>query len=182
MTLKSKHLHSTTTGGISTHTICVYNTNTNMVTVSTSFHKSHFNNGSKTNKTCTNWLGIRAEIILTNVFKSVERMPYSNPGFDFICKGGYKIDVKSSCQYLHGNWSPSYKFGVFRNKIADYFLCLTFDNREDLNPLHIWLIPGSDINDRLCVGISESTITKWDKYKIDKIDDIISYCNNIKQS
>lgn len=178
MTLKSKHLHSMSVEGVSTHTICVHNINTDRITISTGFHRTGFNNGSKTNETCSNWLGSRAEAILEHVFEYVKCMPYNNPGFDFICKGGYKIDVKSSCQRSHGNWSPAYTFCISRNKTADYFLCLAFDNRENLNPLHIWLIPGSDINNYTGIGISESTVTKWDKYKIDKIDDIVLYCNN----
>ena len=48
------------------------------------------------NRDCTLFLGVHvAERVLSKVFKDVERMPMNNPGYDFICGGGYKIDVKS---------------------------------------------------------------------------------------
>ena len=41
------------------------------------------------------------------------------------------------------------------------------DNREDLNPLHTWLISGDAINHLMTASISPSTIHKWDKYRLD---------------
>ena len=71
-------------------------------------------------------------------------------------------------------------FSINKNQIADYFLCIAFDNRDDLNPEYLWLIPGSDVNDKSGISIAESTIDKWSKYELDKLDDIISCCNNMK--
>lgn len=97
----------------------------------------------KINKKCGMFLGCHvAERILSHVFKDVERMSLNNKGFDFICNKGKKIDSKASC--LHKN--NTYKFSTNRNKIADYFLCIGFDNRNDLNPKHIWLIKSTDIH------------------------------------
>ena len=99
------------------------------------------------NKSCSQYLGIHiAERILSHIFHNVEQMPYNNPGYDLICGNGYKIDVKSVCHVkdIPNKWN----FPIRRNKIPDYFLCLAFDNREDLNPKHIWLIPGHIINNK----------------------------------
>jgi hypothetical protein len=85
------------------------------------------------NKDCPQYLGIHvAERVLSNVFKDVERMPMNNRGYDIICNHNKKIDVKSSCQREIGGWM----FNIKRNVTADYFLCIAFDNREDLNPVH----------------------------------------------
>ena len=49
-------------------------------------------------KSCPAYLGIHiAEQVLSKVFKNIKMMPMHNPGYDFICNHGKKIDVKSSC-------------------------------------------------------------------------------------
>ena len=95
------------------------------------------------NKECSQFLGIHiAEQVLSHVFKDVEQMPMNNPGYDFICNHGKKIDIKSSCLRKKGNWL----FNIKRNTTANYFLCLAFDDRGNMTPLHAWLIPGSKLN------------------------------------
>jgi hypothetical protein len=124
------------------------------------------------NKECSQFLGVYvAERVLSYVFKDVERMPMNNPGFDFVCNHGKMIDVKSAC--LSGTKYPCWHFRIRRNTTADYFLCLAFDNREELTPLHVWLIPGSKLSYLTATSISPSTIHKWDTYRLDisKIND-----------
>ncbi len=108
--------------------------------------RNHVNGISKPytdNKKCSSYLGVGiAERVLSHVFKNVELMPMSNPGYDFICNHGKKIDVKSSCRYFHIGRSDSWMFTINKNTSADYFLCIAFDDREHLNPEHVWLIPG----------------------------------------
>ena len=128
------------------------------------------------NKTCTLYLGVFvAERVLSRVFKDVIKMPARNPGYDFICNKGKKIDVKSSTMSKGGRWS----FHINKNTLADYFLCLSFDNRNDLNPIHMWLIPGRDVN--VFSGISTTTknINKWDEYKLN-IDKVSDCCDILK--
>ena len=141
------------------------------------FYKSHgLNGGSITNHECPAYLGVTvAERVLSKVFKNVKRMPYKNPGYDLICGQGYEIDVKSSV--MRGT-RVAWSFGINHNRIADYFLCLAFDNREDLNPMHIWLIPGRKINHLAGLSISVTTIDKWSQYELtDKLDKVIACCN-----
>jgi len=128
------------------------------------------------NKECSSFLGIHvAERVLSHVFKNVERMPMNNSGFDFVCNKGKKIDVKSSCLRKDGVWA----FHINHNTTADYFLCLAFDNREDLNPLHAWLLPGAKVNHLVGTGIRQSTIYRWDEYRLDT-SKINTCCDTMK--
>jgi hypothetical protein len=128
------------------------------------------------NKDCTLYLGVHiAERVLSHVFKDVKRMPHRNPGYDFVCNHGKKIDIKSSCIHKNGAWN----FNINHNTTADYFLCLAFDNREDLNPLHAWLIPGSKLNHLTAASITQSIIHKWEEYRLD-ISKILACCNAMK--
>lgn len=133
------------------------------------------------NHDCASFLGIYvAERVLANVFDNVRMMPINNAGFDFICGKGCLIDVKSSCRRHHLRWSDSWVFTINKNQIADYFLCVAFNSREDLDPEHAWLIPAIDINDKTGVGISVTTIDKWDEYRLD-IDKVITCCDAMKE-
>ena len=132
------------------------------------------------NKACTMFLGIHvAERVLSQVFKDVERMPITNPGFDFICNKGMKIDVKSSCRCHSENRSDSWLFHIKKNLIADFFICLAFDSRKSLNPEHIWMIPGGTINNLLNKRIYITNIEKWNEYKLD-INKVVKYCDEVR--
>lgn len=125
------------------------------------------------NTACSAYLGVHvAEQVLSKVFKSVERMPHNNTGFDFICNHGKKIDVKSSCQTKRDTWT----FNIGRNIIADFFLCLAFDNRDDLNPLNIWLIPGSEVSHKYSISFKDIGKNKWTKYQLD-INKVVTCCD-----
>jgi len=128
------------------------------------------------NKGCTQYLGIHvAERVLSLVFKDVKRMPMHNPGYDVICNHGMLIDIKSSCKRKSGRWT----FDIDNNTKADHFLFLAFDDRERLNPLHAWLIPGSKINHLKNASVSPSTLHKWDPYVLD-ISKISTCCDTIR--
>lgn len=144
------------------------------------YYHTHYDKPASENKQCFMFLGVHvAERVLSKVFKDVERMPYGNVGFDFFCNQGKKIDVKSTCTRTHDKWSDSWGFHIGNNRTADYFLCIAFDNREDLNPLHIWLIPAEAINHQKSASISKSALSKWDKYKLD-INKVIACCDSMK--
>ncbi len=132
------------------------------------------------NKNCPIFLGVHvAERVLSHVFKHVQRMPMHNPGYDFICGRGYKVDVKSSCIRPRKGHSDNWRFHIRGNRIADYFLCLAFDDRTSLNPLHIWLIPAKDVANIKNAAITVPTISKWDKYALD-ISKVSACCNVLK--
>lgn len=135
----------------------------------------------KINKKCSLFLGCYvAERVLSHIYKDVERMPIHNPGYDFICNKGYKIDVKSSIICKN-----HYKFLLRQNKIADYFLLIGFDNRKDLNPQHIWLIKGEFVNEVKALTITNSIygMCQLSDYELtDKLKDVIKCCNNLKEN
>jgi len=142
--------------------------------------RSHGVKPMSENKECALFLGVHvAEKVLSKVFKDVEVMPFGNPGYDFICNKGKKIDVKSSCAHISCNGVSRWQFHTVKNAVADYFLCIAFDNRHDLNPLHVWLIPSNSCNNSMCRSISETTIDKYDEYRLN-IDNVITCCNKIK--
>jgi len=142
-----------------------------------------------TNKECALFLGCQvAERILGHIFKKVEKLPYNNPGYDFICGQGYKIDVKASCLILSSN-KTKWRFTINKNKTADYFLFMAFDNRDKLNPLHIWLLKSNEIikekevKNYLIIDIknNQSDIDYFLKYEQkEKLDKVIICCDNIK--
>jgi len=128
------------------------------------------------NRGCSLFLGVHiAERVLSRSFRDVERMPNNNPGYDFICNKGKKIDVKSSCLNKDGKWM----FNITHNTIADYFLCLAFDNRTDLPPVHAGLIPGEKVNHLMGTGISPNTVCRWGEYRQD-ISKIAACCDTFR--
>ena len=129
------------------------------------------------NKECGAYLGIYVfERLLSRFFNDVEVMPYGNIGYDFVCNHGKKIDAKSSCILKNKN---GWLFNIGNNTIADYFCCVAFDNREDLNPLYMWMLPGDKFNHLITASISPSTLDKWDKYRR-PIDGVIACCDDMK--
>ena len=128
------------------------------------------------NTDCAQYLGITVnERLIRHHFKEIKVMPHNYPGYDFICNKNMKIDAKSSCLGKNGRWT----FGIRRNEDADYFLCVAYDNREDLNIVHVWMIPGEDVNDHQTISIQPSTVHKWDKYIYD-IEGFSSCCDAMK--
>lgn len=126
------------------------------------------------NKECSAYLGIViGERLCRHIFKDVEVMPYGHPGYDIICNRGKKIDVKTAT--YHGNW----QFTIKKNKVPDYFIFVAFDNIEDLNAQHMWMIPGDEVNGKQITSIKPSSIHKWDKWKRD-INEIQMCCTKLK--
>ncbi len=134
-------------------------------------------------KECALYLGVHiAERVLSNFFDHIKRMPHGNPGYDFICDKGYKIDVKSSCMYQNPRDSnKTWRFSIQRNKVAEFFLCIAFDNRSNLTPMHVWLIPGNAINHLTVSTITNSCVglSKWKAYER-PLDRVQLCCNKIR--
>lgn len=136
-------------------------------------------------KDCSSYLGIVvAERVLSKFFENITRMPNGNPGYDFICGKGFKIEVKSSCLVRDAcRTSPRWQFRVRGNQVADYFLCLAFDNRDNLEPMHVWLIPGDKISYlKSCLSISsrEKYMAKWSRYE-QPLDKVLVCCDALRE-
>lgn len=128
------------------------------------------------NKSCPQYLGCIAEELLAKTFKDVRRMPFGNKGYDIICNRDLRIDIKSSALGHKGHWI----FNINKNTIADYFLCIAFESRKDLTPVHVWLISGKDINQKGSITISKIIISKWSKYE-QPLDRVLACCNVMKE-
>lgn len=102
-------------------------------------------------------------------------MPIHNPGYDFICNHGKKIDVKSSCLNKDKRW----KFKICHNQTPDFFLMVAFNNRRLLTPKYIWLIPRNDICHAHTVSVAPSTLGKWSEYQLN-IDAVTACCNDMR--
>lgn len=127
------------------------------------------------------YLGVYiAERALSKFFNNIIRMPFRNPGYDFLCGRGFKIDVKSSCIIKQPGRSDAWTFHIQKNTVADYFLCLAFDNRESLEPLHVWLVPGKDVNEKSCIHLSKTRLSKWTDYE-KPLDRVVVCCDQIKR-
>lgn len=136
------------------------------------------------NKSCAQYLGVViAERLIKHLFNDVEVMPFGFPGYDFICNKGKKINAKASTTYFRENKNSSVEFWYFsinKNKGCDFFLCIAFDSVNNPTPLHIWMIPAQEVNDRVSIQISSSTIHKWNEWKMD-VDDAQSCCAIMKE-
>jgi hypothetical protein len=123
------------------------------------------------NKDCTSYLGIHiAENIFPHVFENAMRMPNNNQHYDFICEDKL-VDVKSATKTnrirgASGTITSHWSFSVRKNKVADCFMCIAFDDRINLNIEHIWMIPGDIVNNNINFSISESNLQKWVQYEI----------------
>ena len=180
---QTKTLYTGAQEGVQVQIQCLVNKTTGKIGVGTAIRRqSNWSGGAATNKTCSCYLGVViAETLLSQVFKNVTRMPNGNIGFDFICGKGFKIDVKSAC--LVKNRNGCWQFTINRNPSPHFFLCIAFDNRTDLNPLHVWLIPNHVVNHLLTASITESKLKNWVDYElIDKINPIVTCCDIMKDS
>lgn len=145
-------------------------------------HKKELCKPMKESKECTSYFGIYVtENLLSYYFKDIKHMPYNNPGYDFICANGYKIDSKASCLHTkkHGN---CWQFATNHNTIADYFICIGYDNRENLTPLRAWLIPSRDIKDRCGFSVTNNPhcLARWSQYE-KPISKLLCACEQMKK-
>ena len=136
------------------------------------------------NLDCSLYFGVHvAERVLSHIFKDVERMPAHNSGYDFICNHGKMIDVKSACLQHGETKSSHWMFTIRKNHITDFFMCLAFNDRQNLEPQHVWMIPGGDVNDKTGIGISPTTLNKWAQYELtDKLDKVVACCDMMKDN
>lgn len=107
--------------------------------------------------------GIVARYILPIKFGCIERrMPTGNRGYDFLVRGGYKINVKSSI-LTKNRWSFEKKFYGY---MSDYFLCIGYDNKVNriLKIRHIWLIK-NDGEQGMYIYNSPKSLLEFQKYE-----------------
>ena len=178
-----KSLYNLATERVNINIQCAYYLNTGTIKIHTSQHKiPDCEDKAKTNKESPQYLGITiAENMLSKIFKNVEVMPSGNKGFDIICNKGFKIDIKCATQRKN-RIKSAWMFSSRKNQMADFFLCLAFDNRKQLNPKHVWLIPTDKVKDQMGITISESKLNRWKEYELNNtLNEVVEYCNIKKE-
>lgn len=136
----------------------------------------------KENRTDPRFIGIYiAENGIAGIYEGSKRMPYYNPGYDIICPKGYKIDVKATILNKYNTFS----FSISKNKIADYFALVVFNNIIELIPTHMWIIKSDeDIDGRMVKMLHKLVIPNEPKYldkyrkyeKLDKLSILKNLC------
>lgn len=126
------------------------------------------------NKDCAQYLGVHlSENAASKLLPNATKMPFNHPKYDFLCSQGYKIDVKSSTLRLNQNAkTPRWSFCIRDNTEADYFMCIGYDDRSNLNILKIWMIPKEEVTDRKFLIISLSNEKNWKEYELDPTEAI----------
>jgi len=121
------------------------------------------------NKDCSLYLGVHVtEQAIKPILPNATRMEMHHPKYDYLCSQGYKVDVKSSSIYYYEKKNAyRWMFAINKNMEADYFMCVAYDNSENVNIIKIWMIPGKLINHLGRLSISPGSFEKWKEYEID---------------
>ena len=131
---------------------------------------------------CSLFQGLLAEHIAVCIFDDVKRMPIQNAGFDYWVDGK-RVEVKSS-SIEPTPTGTRWHFGINHNTSADEFLIVALDNRTNLRPMHIWLIPGNLINHLKGLSIQNSLygMNQWKEYEIigDKFYKVCMECDRLR--
>lgn len=128
-----------------------------------------------------------AERCVSSLFKDSIRMPINNPGYDWICKRGYKIQHKASCLIDKGS---RFFYKILNNDMADYFILTGWNNRKDLVPIFILLIHSEEIvrdkpfwmRKTFYITNKPEYLLEFEKYNlIDKLEKLKEYCKIVKE-
>lgn len=108
------------------------------------------------NHLCSAYLGCyRAENFVFSYYNISDIMPYGFHGYDCICNNKYKLEIKSSTVYHRTPNGYNWQFAIRKNKIADYFILVAYDDNDSLSkPSHMWEIPANLVNMKTCLSIS----------------------------
>lgn len=137
---------------------------------------------------CANYTGLYiAETVLSKAFSIMKKAHPMDP-YDFVCGKGYKIDSKCSLLVTKkGEHQPRWKFHIKKNKIPDAFCFIALWNTPntiiDLPKIaYVWLIPGDSLingrplNDRVCIQLYPSTVSKLEPFRRSDMEGKITTC------
>lgn len=151
-------------------------------------HKSGRQLPKEFNEDCSSWFGeFISQNYVMETFEDPVPMPPNNPGFDWICKKGQKIDHKGAClSYSNkSNWN-GWNFPIRWNNIADYFILSAWDNRDSLTPLHVWIFHKNDIvrgrkfweREGFTITNTPDKLKELEKFEVtDRLDKLKELCN-----
>ena len=154
-------------------------------------HNTGKNLPKEENPYCPSHFGDFTEDLMIKTFEDPIRMPYGNPGYDWTCKRGDKIDSKGRCLIYSkvSNWS-GWEFYIDHNNIADWFILSCWDDRDSLNPLHVFAFHKNDIvrGRKFCEFVTFSItntpkkLKELEKFEVtNRLDKLKELCNKDKE-
>lgn len=144
---------------------------------------------SEYNKDCSSYFGDFTENLVIQTFECTIKMPPNNPGFDWICKKGDNVDNKCRC-LDYSNKSPTWKFPIRYNNIAVWFILSAWDNRDGLNPFHVWVFHKNDIvrgrkfwrRETFSITNTPKALKELEKWEVtDRLDKLKEYCERLRK-
>lgn len=148
------------------------------------------------NEDCSSWFGEFTERLMIHYYPGAKKMPYGNPGFDYLWVDKERKEVtinnKGRCLTCC-DWSPYLSFGIRWNNKAKKFILSGWNNRNDLNLLIAWEFGKDDLvrkgygknapkvefwkRDKFVVTYTPEGIEQFEDYQID-IDWLEELCRD----
>ena len=141
------------------------------------------------NEDCSIHFGDFTENLMIQTFEDPIKMRHGNPGFDWICKEGYKIDNKGAC-LVYRECTSYFEFPIRCNNIADVFILSCWDNRDSLNPLNIFVFYKNDIVkgrkfykfESFIITNTPKKLKELEKWEVtDRLYKLKEICNRLKE-
>lgn len=138
------------------------------------------------NEDCSPWFGQFTENLMIHIYPGAKKMPYGNPGFDYLWNG-VKIDNKGRC--LEHSWkSQRWKFDIRWNNSAEKFSLSGWDNRKSLVPIVAFEFDRNDIvrgkpfwkRDSISITYTPEGLEQFEDYQID-IEWLKKLCDKQKE-
>lgn len=134
------------------------------------------------NPECERYFGeFIAENYVMKTFEDPSPALPNNPWYDWTCKKGEKIQHKARClSHFKGkssHWNFIYiRYNIIPNydDLADYFIFSGWDDRDSLNPLHVWIFHKDDIvrgrpiwmGNSLAITNTPECLKEFEKYEV----------------
>lgn len=134
------------------------------------------------------------EKYVSQTFDNPKMMPYGNPGYDWECKNGLKIQHEARClcksECASEGTNPQFKFThIDYNKVADVFILSGWKDRESLEPLLVLAFKKDDIvrgepfwmRDSLSITNIPECLREFEKFEVtSRLDKLKDMCKDIK--
>ena len=143
------------------------------------------------NENCATYLGVEigerivGRFVIPILVGNIEKeMPYGNPGYDFVTVDRVRIDVKAGCL----KYNEKLCYTIHYNNIANKFLLIGFDNRTNLNVIHMWLFSSNDNirrgkfwkRDYLTITNKPKLLVEFENYEVTSMFNLDELSSKIK--
>lgn len=82
---------------------------------------------------------------------------------------GWTVDVKAATRRQYAADAPRWAFCINKQKDkADFFVFYAFDNADDRNVVHAFLMPSEIATTSASISIPETMKSKWSDYRVDR--------------